>query len=155
MHLLRSPGSPANCSPLMMIAARCGISERQGRNWKKHAEIKPLIGEFAEEAVVNAKRLLARHVKRAAQALVFLLETRAIQEGEKIRYEFVHPPEVVRKAACDILQWAGIGVQSKKQSPVTVKVVRDTISNPSVQKRALKIAQRARSIERRAAANQK
>ena len=137
------------------IAAQCGISDRQGRNWKKHPETKRLIDVFAEAATRDAKRLLARYAKRAAQALVFLLETRAIQEGGKTKYEFVHPPEVVRKAACDICEWALISIKGKEQSSVTVKVVQETISNPDIEKRALKTAQRTRSIERRAAANQK
>lgn len=169
------------------IAVQCGISERQGRNWKKHPETKRLIDAFAEAAMRDAKRLLARYAKRAAQALVLLLETRAIQEGEKTRYEFVHPPEVVRKAARDICEWAGVGVKGKEQGSVTIKVVQETIPNSAIisqqfkeflykmlcqlcfhcsenkkpqrppsdiEKRALKIAGRARNIEKRAVANQ-
>jgi hypothetical protein len=86
--------------------------------------------------------------------LVFLLGTRAIQEGGKTRYEFVHPPEVVRKAASDILQWAGIGLQSKEGSPATVRWLEGTIFNPKIEERALRIAQPASSIQEKTSAKQ-
>ena len=135
------------------IAAQCGISERQGRNWKKDPEIEQLIGAFADEAIRDAKRLLTRHAKRAAQVLVKLLETRQIQEGEVIRQEFVYEPEVVRKAARDILRLANISVESKEQTSPTICIIRENISCSDIEKRALRTAKRARSIERRAIGN--
>ena len=136
------------------IAASCGISERQARNWKKRPEIEQLVNSLSEEAMGNAKRIFARCAKRAAQVLVKLLETRQIQEADTIHQEFVYKPEVVRKAAGDILRLANIGSERKEQIPCSIQIIRETVASSDVEKRAPKLARRAGSTRERALENQ-
>ncbi|MGB7062615.1 MAG: hypothetical protein WBF13_09735 [Candidatus Zixiibacteriota bacterium] len=137
------------------IAVQCGISERQGRNWKKRPEIERLMNSLSEEAMRNPKRILARYAKRAVQVLVKLLEVRQVQQGDTIHQEFVYKPELVRKAAGDILRLANIGVETKEQTSPSIFIIRKTAASSDVEKRALKLAKRVESTGERALENQK
>jgi hypothetical protein len=138
------------------IAVQCGISDRQGRNWRRHPKMEQLMDSIARTALSHSRLALSRHAVSAAKTLVAMLETREVKRNGETQEVFVYPPNIARKAACDILKWAGINIKGEQQVPVsTVVVYKGIIANSDIERRVLKSTKRARSTERQCPGDQK
>jgi uncharacterized protein YjcR len=100
------------------IARKYNISERTIRRWQVDSDFKALLQGINESYRKTTNMVVIRYAQRAAKALVKLTETVVIKtkigEAQRFRYR----PETVRKAACDILELAGIklGAEDSKES---------------------------------------
>ena len=88
------------------LAQKCGIADRTIYEWDKNPLIQEEIKRLAEADTRKAQRILERGSIAAAKALMELVE--------KDNWRKLFNQEIARKAACDILQAAGIAIKPKE-----------------------------------------
>lgn len=90
------------------IAKKCGIDRKTLYRWLKDEDFQKLMSEFSDIIITETRNIIKYWARESVRRLIYLVS----QNPEKV------DSETSRKAACDILEMAGLKTKDrKKDSP--------------------------------------
>lgn len=132
------------------LATKYETTTRTISRWKKRPEIQEILRQINEDRRTAIKRTALKYAERATKSLVKLTETVTIKTEQDEEQRFKYSPETVRKAACDILELAGLSKNKEmpedSKKDVKIEIIEEIVGEPDE-----KLAERADRISKRAA----